>query len=99
MWININGKFLDKERASAKESEIANMGEEEQKENDTLLWENLESSFDTIEITEDEMTIAVSNKLGYFSIDIPIDSAMLEEILAVTIKKMNKLKSLIENLK
>lgn len=99
MWTQINGKFLDKVRETAKKTAIDNIGEESQKEEDSLVWEDLETAIDTLEISEDEISISVSNALGYFSIDVPLDSGTLEEILAVTIKKMNKLKSLIENLK
>lgn len=99
MYISINGKFFDKHRAKAKQLSIDERGEGEQKENDSLLWEELETSIDNLEITEDEINIGMNNDLGYFSISIPLDSSIVEQILEVTIKKMNKIKSLIQNLK
>lgn len=64
-----------------------------------IIYPELKDSIDDLEITEDNIDVMVSNELGSFSITIPLDSPMLEKILTVTIKKMNKIKSMIESLK
>ena len=96
MWVNIDAKFLDKTRKDASEQAISESGEEGK---GFLRWDTTNEAFDEIEVNEDKIVVMVSNELGSFSFDIPLDSEMLEQILAVTIKKMNKIKSMLESLK
>ena len=99
MYISINGKFLDKHRAEAKATSIANIGEEDQKDEDSLTWEDLNATVEDMEINENDISFSATTDLGYFSIEIPIDSDFVEQILDLTIKKMNKIKTMIQSLK
>lgn len=49
-------------------------------------------------VEEDEITVNISNEIGYFTISFPTEN-ITEDILRVAIKKMNRIKTMIETLK
>ena len=99
MYLTINGKFLDKKRPEAKKASIANIGEEDQKTEDSLTFEDLEDEITDVEITDSRISASFENKLGFFSVDIPIDTEDLISLLELAIKKFNKMKATFEGLK
>jgi hypothetical protein len=100
MYINLNADFLEKTKANANKEAIAEMGEGEQEGKNKLLYpETKQDIVESIEIEYNKITIAISNELGWFDFTIPLDTNTLEQILSVVIKRMNKIKSILESLK
>jgi hypothetical protein len=94
MYITLNEEYLDKTRKEAKKEAESN----EMKDN--LMYDGTGTDVITIEeVTDTEIHISVENKLGYFTIDVPITTDFLEDIVALSIKKMNKIKALLESVK
>ncbi len=99
MYININGKFFDTNREKAKKTNIEQIGEADQKTEDTLQWDDLSSSIEDMEITENNINVSLSNELGWFSIDIPLDTNDFVKLIELAVKKFNKMKATFEGLK
>lgn len=97
MYVNLNEQFLEKSKKEAKEVAIAQFGEEGK---DNLLYEDTaEDVLQELEIGDAKITVGIENELGYFSFDIPLDTDALEQLLTVVIKRMNKIKTLLESVK
>ena len=97
MYANMDDKFLVKTRKEASKQAIEEMGTEDGK--DYLIYPELKDSIDNLEFEEGNISVMVSNELGCFSFDIPLDTLALEQILSIAIKKMNKIKTMLESLK
>ena len=97
MYLNIDEKALEKTKEKARKDAISEMGEDSGKY--SLLYDNTKDTIEETEIDDDKIKVSVSNDLGFFFIEIPIDTFLLEQILSFSIKKMNKIKSLLETLK
>lgn len=96
MYISLDKAFLEKNKAKAIEASINMSGKEG---NDTLLFEETTDSIEELDIKEDSIEVIVSNELGYFSLEIPLDTSDWETLLGIVIKRMNKMKTLLETLK
>lgn len=97
MYASINKDWFLKNEKEALEESIANLGEEEGKNN--LVFPELKDDFTVGEILlEDDGKIHVDleNKLGYFSIEIPIDDELEIALIEQGVKKLNKLKTILE---
>jgi len=97
MYINIDSKFLDKNREKANKEAIANVGEEDGK--DSLVFNLDKESIESIEVDEDNLRVSIANDLGYFGIDIPLNDFLMQNIISEVIKRMNKFKTMLEALK
>jgi hypothetical protein len=98
MYVNINENFLTKNKAEAKKQAIADFGEDTTQ----LVFTDTDIGNDIIqslEISDEKITVDVENNFGWFSVDIPIDVDLLEQLLTLTIKRMNKIRTLLESLK
>lgn len=95
MYLSLDKSFLEKTMASANKDAITEFGDDGK---DLLLYKNLDDTNVEIEVTESTINISFDNKLGFFSMEIPTDEVM-EDIVAMAIKKMNKIKALMETLK
>lgn len=96
-YINIDGKFFDSTREKARKDEIASSGEED---SDSLLWEDLKEETRIEEINEDgSINLVYNSDLGYISLVAYLDDDDLVRLVNIAIKKMNKLKSVLESLK
>jgi len=97
MYVQLDGSYLERTRAKANEEAISSVGEEEGK--NQLMYPELKDEVSSFEIEENKISVSFSNELGYFSMEIPISLEDLEQIMSLTIKKLNKIKSLLESLK
>lgn len=101
VYIDLNKGFLDNNRASAqKEAENTYGNYTESKTQ--LIFSDLikEDEYEITEITQDgEVSINFTNELGYFSFDFNLDYDQLVELIAVLVKKLNKMKAVVEGLK
>lgn len=97
MYVNINEQFLEKTKEEARKESIEVVGEEDGKHN--LVYQETKDEIEELNIEDDKIEISFSNELGYFSFNIPLDTNALEQLLSVTIKRMNKIKTLLESLK
>ena len=99
MYVNLNKLFLDKNTKEGIATAIEQIGEDDGK--DQIVFESVING-DTIEdmkINDTDIDVTVSNELGWFSFKIPLDNKVMEDLLNVVIKRMNKIKALIESLK
>lgn len=96
MYANIDAKFLEKTRKQASEEAVAELGDDT---TDRLLYDEMADKMEIDQIDDDSLFITIENKLGVFSIDLPLTPENLEVILGIALKRMNKIKSLLENLK
>lgn len=94
MYLSLDKKFLEKTKEKAIQQDIDDGGE-----GHSLLWSDLEDTIDRFEIIDDNLFVSVSSKAGYISFEIPIDHENMETLLLVVLKKLNKLKTLIESTK
>jgi hypothetical protein len=97
MYANLDEDFLAKTKDKAKEQAVSEMGKENAK--DCLIYSELKDDFDEISFEDESINVTVSNNLGSFTFEIPLNSAAFEEILSIVIRKMNKIKSMLESLK
>lgn len=51
-----------------------------------------------ITVEDNEMTVNFSNEFGFFAVTFPVDEVM-EDVIRIAIKKMNKIKTMLESLK
>ena len=96
MYVHLDENFIKRTRDDARKTSIGAIGKEEGKSD--LLWEELADTIDSIEIEDDNIGIAISNELGTFSIDIPLDSKLFKLFLTVVIKRVNKIKTMLESM-
>jgi len=81
--------------------EILNKGKEEYVENTgetggSII--DLDDTIDDVEIDEDNLKVTTSTEDVYFTFKIQTDS-IIEDVIRVAIKKMNKIKTMLESLK
>jgi hypothetical protein len=96
MYVSLNKPFLVKTEKKAIEESIAQFGDEGK---NSLLYEGIKEDSMEIEVEDDEIVMDIHNDLGYFNISIPLNTDTLEQIISVVIRRMNKMKSLLESLK
>lgn len=97
MYANIHEKYIIKHKETAKKEAIAIFGEKDRE--DMLIFDEVSpDTIDEIEFEDDKINITFSNDMGSFSIEIPLDGSDWERLLSVIIRRMNKIKTLIENL-
>jgi len=96
IWLNLD--FLEKNKKKAKETAISLAAEEGE---NAMCWEELDFKIEECYIDSDNDTIHVSidSDLGYFILEIPIELNMLESMVALAVKKLNKVKTLLETIK
>lgn len=96
MYASINKDWFLKNQQEAVEEAVKSYGEEEK---NNLVFPELKDDFTVGEILlEDDGRIHVDleNKLGYFSIEIPIDDELEIALIEQGVKKLNKLKTILE---
>jgi hypothetical protein len=95
MYAEIDDKFLIRTRKEAIEEALATDTENKNK----LLYPELNDGIEKFDIEEDKIEIGISNSLGFFSFDIPLDANILVQMVTIAIKKMNKVKAFMESIK
>jgi len=96
MYVNLNEKFLERTKKKAKEKSISESGDDGK---DNLMYEEINENIVIDEITDEHILVSIDSDLGYISFEIPLTADVLEDLLGMVIKKMNKIKTLIESLK
>ena len=94
--IVIEEDFFEKNKEKARKASIEFGGKEYEK---SLQFDWLTSEIEELSFEDDKIELQFSNPLGYFSINIPLDAEDLERLLGVVIKRMNKIKTMLETLK
>ena len=90
MYASINLDFFDENREKGVNEYIGD---------DKAAFKNLTTETHELKIEEDKISITVTNNLGYFSIEIPLKLEDYIDLLSNNIKKMNKIKTMLETLK
>jgi hypothetical protein len=96
MYASLNEDFLNKTKIKAKKDSIDDFGDDGK---DNLLYADLAEKIIDTDITEDSISITVETDLGNFSLDIPLTSGNWEILLTLIIRRMNKIKTMMEALK
>jgi hypothetical protein len=101
MDISLDLDFLDGARKDmmSKGNKDLEYDKESKDWNSHGIIENIKDEMVDFEITDTKIEVTVANDMGCFSFEIPLTNDVLECIVVATIKKMNKIKSLIESLK
>jgi len=104
-YLSIDEEVLNQTREYAKKESRETFDDEKVAER-TLLYSELEFHIDNIEIDRDDDTMCACGELyldgkefGFISIEIPITLDLLGDMVSVAVKKMNKVKTLLESLK
>ena len=100
-YIKLDKDFLEKNKEKAEEFSMNENGEEGKGsylflDSDFAMNESV-----TIEEINDKgnITFSVTNNLGYFSFDVPLDDDDLIQIMQIVTKRLNKFKTVMESLK
>lgn len=98
MYISLNKLFLEKTQEEANKEAIAELGNDGK--NLLIYSNNLSVRIDSLGIDDDgTISVTFTTNLGDFSVEIPLDNNTLELILSAVIKRMNKIKTLLESLR
>jgi len=96
MHVWLKEEFINKTRVKALEKAIEQDTESEHQ----LLYEEVPNEeIMEFEITETGISIGISNDLGYFNVEVPLDLDDFIQLLEIGTKKFNKLKAVFEGLK
>jgi len=100
-YIDIRGDYLDKHRKEARDSAISSYGADDEDSKHSLLFDKLtKNEVEIQEITEQgEISVSFTNELGYFSFEFKPDYDDLTDLIGVLVKKLNKMKAVVEGLK
>ncbi len=94
MYVNLDSVYLKKHWDSARSDAKAEGFDEDGKD---MLFAEIGSDPE-VEISEKEISAHVSTDLGFFSMSIPIEGVLLEKILEIAVKRMNKMRSALQAL-
>ena len=97
-YINLDQEFYNKTLKEAEKEAISNIGDEAKGKEASWNFDNIEVEEWDLEDNGD-LRVSLDTKLGYVSIVIPITNEMMESIISMTVKRLNKFKSMLENLK
>jgi len=92
----LDRKFFDKNKAGALVADIEASGD---KEAYSYLFKDLKAEIDELEIHEDYIFVSLSNNLGSFNFRIPLGIQDFITMMELTIKRMNKIKTILEAMK
>jgi hypothetical protein len=96
VFLNLDKVYLDKHTKSANEESIAMLGEEGK---DTLVFDLDMATIVSTEINDSDITIDFDTKLGAITVEVPMDGLFLEQLISSAVKRLNKMKSLLESIK
>jgi len=97
-YINLNQEFYNKTLKEAEKEAISIMGDEAKGKDAQWTFDNI--NVEDWELDESgNLWIAMDTKLGYVSMTIPITDDMMESLISMITKRLNKFKSMIESLK
>ena len=101
VYLTIKEPIFKRDKVSARAKAIATSDDHEK--DGSLLWEDLSLKNEDekdYEIDEANNTLNVwgdfSNDMGFMSITIPLDIDLVTEIIQLYVKKMNKIKAMLE---
>ena len=93
MYISLDLKFLDKNRAKMVKTSVDNMGDDGKT---TATLENTEDKWESYEFNDGKLNICWSNELGSYSIDYPLTDDEMMEIVKHMKAKGEKIRRLIK---
>jgi len=99
VYIEIKSDYLNKTRKAAKKRADKNYGVKDNKEIKGLIWEDLDTTVDAVEVNGDTIKFSVSNDLGFFSFKVPTSVSIQVQICENLMKHYNKLKTVVEALR
>lgn len=95
MYASLECDYLKKTEKQALEKFRKDCGDDRE----CLEYPELKDDITELDLEDDEITVSIDNDLGFFCFRIPLDMGMYEKVISVAIKKMNKLKTLMETVK
>lgn len=98
LYINLEREFYNDTLKRAEKEAIKDLGDEAKDK--WAIWNFDDASVNDWEINDEgELVISMDTKLGYFSMTVPLTNEMMESLISLTVKRLNKFKSLLESLK
>jgi len=97
-YISLDQEFYNKTLKEAEEEAISILGDEAKGKDAQWTFNNL--SVEEWELDESgNLRIAMDTKIGYVSMTIPITNDMMESLISMITKRLNRFESMIESLK
>jgi len=97
MYLNLNEAYLEKNKEKARELSISEVGEIDGKKQLTFNFDN--ETLENLEIEDDHIQADFDSPIGWISVRVPLDVGALEQLLEVVIRRMNKIKTLLQSVK
>jgi len=99
MYASIDLDFLNKNLEQAKKRSIEDLGEADGAKFAQFPDGTFRAEVCEFEVNDENISISFDTELGFITVDIPMNVQIQEAVLSATIRKMNKIKSLLETLK
>ena len=99
-YFSLNKEEFDKKKKNALLDNIEEYGEDDHKDCPSFLWENIPTTLENYEFKDGVITASFNlDSLAFLSVKIPLDLDNVSEIIEYYIKKVNKVKNVIESVK
>ncbi len=101
-YFSLREKAIKKLSEEGHKNAIEARGEDDEEAKDSISFEDLPYNIQEIEFNEGELTLDIeiktpsSDALAFVSLEVPIDLDLAAEIVSFYVKKLNKLKTVLE---
>jgi len=96
--IYIKEKEFDKRRAEAKKESETSFGDDEDSKN-LLTFDNINPNLEELYLEDDELSISINTDVGDIYLTVVLTKEIEIDILQNAVKKFNKAKQFLENMK
>jgi len=94
LYIHVNKEYLNKTKKEANKK-----SKEDDEESKDYLWEDLNFKLECIELDNGDLNVSGETDLGYISLDFHLDMDGAIEVIKFYMKKLEKLKAVLESTK
>jgi hypothetical protein len=92
IYLHLNGEYFEANKIQANEKSK----EDDENSKDYNFDTQVIESLDGLEFENGTLTVDCSNKLGYYSLDVDLDLDIVVQIIEYYMKKLGKLKTVLE---
>ena len=94
LYLHINKEYLNKTKKEANKK-----SKEDDEESKDYLWEDLNFKLECIELNNGKLSVSGETDLGFIGLDFHLDMDIAIEVIKFYMKKLEKLKSVLESTK